>query len=111
MNKTEREFEQTIRRKVYADDLDVCNIEDAAESVYQLHRKEAISFAEWVENRYASIYSKELDKSMYVDCIENDVLIHGSDYHFTQLITDHGKTIDQLFDLFTTSNEGNNEKE
>ncbi|MFA7307602.1 MAG: hypothetical protein WC026_13120 [Hyphomicrobium sp.] len=61
----------------------------------------AIEFATWMEdNAWTAVYSKELKKRAYVDASKNTVLLHGSDYHFTKLINENGKTIDELYELF-----------
>ncbi len=58
----------------------------------------AINFATWMEdNGWQCVYSKELKKRAYVDC---GVMKHGSDYHFTKIIKEHGKTLDELWELF-----------
>lgn len=62
---------------------------------------DAVEFAEWIEdNSYARIHSKELNKSAWVNCEEHDVMANGSDYHFTVLINQVGKTTEQLYNLY-----------
>lgn len=61
----------------------------------------AINFATWIEdNVWVSVYSEELERRAYVDASQNKILVNGSDYHFTTLIKEHGKSIDELYDLF-----------
>lgn len=57
-------------------------------------------FTEWVDESFCKVHSKKLNKSMWVNCIENPVYVHGSDEHFTELIEKHGKTIGELYDIF-----------
>lgn len=61
----------------------------------------ATKFATWLEdNSWKTVYSEELKKTAYVNTSENKILIHGSDYHFTMMINEHGKTIDELYEMF-----------
>ncbi len=63
--------------------------------------EEAVKFAEWLIESYERVYSVELDKFAYVNCIENAILTHGNDYHFTKLINEHGETVQEAFAIYT----------
>lgn len=77
---------------------------DTVEAVEQ----ECIRFADWIqENGYTLVRSLELNKRAWVNCIENEVLVHGSDYHFTKLINEVGLTTKQLFTIFKNQKEDN----
>ena len=61
----------------------------------------AVNFATWLEDSdWTAVYSEELKKRAYVDSSKNKILVYGSDYHFTKLINEHGKTLDELYEMF-----------
>lgn len=61
----------------------------------------AVNFATWMEdNSWVVVYSEELKIRAYVDGLKNDVLVNGSDYHYTKLINEHGKTLEELYEMF-----------
>lgn len=68
--------------------------------------KDMFEFTKWFEERYTLIESKKLKKCAYVDSITNDILIHGSDEHFTELIKNHGKTIEECYEIYKAKNNG-----
>jgi hypothetical protein len=59
----------------------------------------AKEFAEWVNKNYDLVTSEELEKSAWVS-LSNGILIHGSDFHYTKLISEFGQTIEQLYEIF-----------
>ncbi len=62
---------------------------------------EAVGFAEWIEdNKWVVVYSEELNKRAYVDASKEKVLLHGSDYHYTTLVRERGKSLIELFQLY-----------
>lgn len=67
------------------------------------YREAAIEFAEWVNDSYTKVESLELKKWAWVNFKEEDVMLHGSDYHFTTLINEVGKTTEELYNLFLAS--------
>lgn len=60
----------------------------------------AINFSKFVEENYKLVTSEELNKSALVNRKENDIYTFGSDYHFTKLVNEHGKTYEQVYELF-----------
>ena len=61
----------------------------------------AIEFAEWiVKFNWHIVHSVELKKYAYVNARSTNILTHGSDYHYTRLIKEHGKTTAELYTLF-----------
>jgi hypothetical protein len=61
----------------------------------------ATKFLTWInENKWIEISSKKLKKKAYVNASENVIYINGSDEHFTKLIKEKGKDVDQLYDMF-----------
>lgn len=61
----------------------------------------AVNFATWLEDNYwIAVYSEELKIRAYVDGLKNDILVNGSDYHYTKLINEHGKKIEELYEMF-----------
>lgn len=74
---------------------------NALMSLYDQVEDDCIKFGEWINNsQWTSVYSKELDKSAWVDCSEQDVHVFGSDYHFTRLIKEYGHTTKELYKIF-----------
>lgn len=69
--------------------------------IIESNKTSSIDFTIWMNKNYCEVDSVELKKSMWINIIENNVLTHGSDYHYTKLIKEHGKTIEELYDLFT----------
>lgn len=60
-----------------------------------------VKFSTWIiDNGWECIYSEELSKRGWIDTSKHDVLTHGSDYHYTKLIKEHGKTTEELYELF-----------
>lgn len=55
---------------------------------------------EWTEKDWTIVKSKELGTSAWINCKENDVMVHGSDYHYTKLIKEAGITTSQLIDRY-----------
>lgn len=61
----------------------------------------SVKFVTWLEdNAWTAVWSEELKRRAYVNASENKILVHGSDYHFTKLIKEHGKDLDELYDMF-----------
>ena len=78
-------------------------IENIVEVMDEFSKFSSIEFYEWMlDNNWQAVYSEELKKRAYVDAEKNPVLVHGSDYHFTMLIKEHGKTLEELYNLFLT---------
>lgn len=69
--------------------------------IIESNKTSSIDFTIWMNKNYCEVDSVELKKSMWINMIENNVLTHGSDYHYTKLIKEHGKTIEELYDFFT----------
>lgn len=99
----QKKFEQAINNNVDVEKLGrgmiVSGIEEAAIACEAIHKEECKIAMKWIMDNYTEIYSSELDKHAYVP-VDVGVLLHGSDYHYTELINKYGKTLDQLFDLF-----------
>lgn len=61
----------------------------------------ATNFATWMEdNAWTAVYSEELKKRAWVDASKEKILLHGSDYHFTTLVKECGKSLDELYEMF-----------
>ncbi|MES2287599.1 MAG: hypothetical protein V4547_18030 [Bacteroidota bacterium] len=60
----------------------------------------AINYANYIEDNYVKVHHEKLKKSAWVNRKENTIYIHGSQEHFRDLITNHGKTDDQVYDGF-----------
>lgn len=71
-----------------------------AELGFSLGIKKCINFGEWVGKNYCEVSSEKLNKTMWVNYVENTVLVNGSDEHFTRLVNEHGKTIEEVFNEF-----------
>lgn len=64
-------------------------------------KSKAINFVTYLEdNGWQCIYSEQLKKRAYVDSSKHSILVHGSDVHFTRLVQDHGKQLEELYDIF-----------
>ena len=64
-------------------------------------KEAAIRFATWMEdNAWTCVWSQELHKRSYVDASRETILVNCSDFHYTTLVKEVGKTIDELWDLF-----------
>jgi len=75
-------------------------------SLKETHNEEMIAFAEWLcDTPWIKVHSDTLNKSAYVDAGFNNILINGSDYHFTELIKNHGKTIEQMLAIYKQEQE------
>lgn len=66
-------------------------------------KQESIGFAEWINGDYTEVESAELRRKAWVNFRENEVLVHGSDFHYTTLINEVGLTTEQLFELYLQS--------
>lgn len=66
--------------------------------------KDMFGFTKWFEERYTLVESKKLKKSAYVDSIANDILIHGSDELFTDLVKTQGRTIEECYEIYKSKN-------
>ncbi len=61
----------------------------------------SIKFVHWLEdNAWSCVWSEELKKRAWVDCSKHKVYVNGSDEHYTQLIKNHGKSLEELYDMF-----------
>lgn len=61
-------------------------------------------FMDWmVDNGWKLVYSNKLHKRLYVDSTEHEILIHGSDRHYQNLVGNHGKTAQELYEIFSPS--------
>lgn len=81
----------------------VRNADKAISPIYPPNQlmKEAIGFADWLyDTGWRAVDSVELDKRAWVDSSKHDILINGSDYHFTKLIKDHGKSLEDVYQLY-----------
>lgn len=85
MSKTELQFAEEIKKH-----SDLYKANEIAKVLYQLHRKEAIRFALWI-GEYGC---EQTGESTWYNYVNDEYL-----------------TIEKLFERFTSSNEGNNEKE
>lgn len=62
---------------------------------------DAVAFLDWVsESGWILVSSEELGKDAWVNCKEEEVMAHGSDYHYTTLIKECGKSTSDLYNLF-----------
>lgn len=60
-----------------------------------------MEFANWIQgNGYIMVYSKKLGISKYINGNEFNILINGSDHHYTELLNNHGKTTEELLEEF-----------
>lgn len=63
--------------------------------------EEAKRFLDWVDNSgYCSVYSQELKTGAWVDSNEHPIYTHGSDFHLTNLVKNHGITTSELYAKF-----------
>lgn len=63
--------------------------------------EEAKRFLDWVDNSgYCSVYSQELKTGAWVDSNEHPIYTHGSDFHLTNLVKNHGITTSELYTKF-----------
>ncbi len=61
----------------------------------------AINFATWLEdNSWAAVRSNKLGKTAYIDCSKHNVYVHASYEYLTKLVQEHGKTLEELCDMF-----------
>jgi hypothetical protein len=61
----------------------------------------AVNFATWLEdNAWTAVYSEKLKKRAYVDASEVKIYVHGSDEHYTHLVQNRSKSIEELYELF-----------
>lgn len=60
-------------------------------------------FGPWLNEHYVLVTSKKMNHSAYVNKA-HDILIHGSDLHYTNLIIQHGKSVSDLFQEFLKTN-------
>jgi len=66
-----------------------------------LAKMASTKFATWLsDNSWTVVDSKELKRRAYVNASKNTIYLNGSDYHYTKLINEHGKTIEELYDIF-----------
>lgn len=69
--------------------------------VTELGKMVAVNFATWIEkNNWLPVSSESLQKKAYVDSGKHSILTFGSDLHYTELIKNHGKSLEELYDLF-----------
>lgn len=63
-----------------------------------------IEFLDWVNHSgYESVYSKALDMIAWVDTNSHPIYQNGSDYHYTELVKNYGKTTDAIYNEFLKS--------
>lgn len=73
-------------------------IKEAESIALEAARVQSIAFAKWMyENIYREIYSQKLDRHAFVSAKKHEVFIHGSDYHYTHLIEEHGKALEEVY--------------
>ena len=65
-------------------------------------KQQAIGFLDFVNKEWTKVKSEELKTWAWVNYKENEVLLHGSDWHITTLINEVGITTDQLYTLYQT---------
>lgn len=53
-----------------------------------------------IDNGWTLVHSKELGKSAYVNAHDHAIYIHGSDYHYTALIKQFGKSPEEIYEMF-----------
>lgn len=82
-----------IRR--FIKDLKNLDTQLAASSV----DNKAIGFTDWVEENYTMAHCKSTNEKAWIDN-EIGVLINGSDSYFSRIISIHGKTTQELYDLY-----------
>ena len=61
-----------------------------------LVKETAIGFNNYVNSKYTLVYSEKLNVAKWVHT-DNGVLVNGSDLHYTELIKNHGRFIDELY--------------
>jgi hypothetical protein len=67
-----------------------------------INNSDLVGFVTWMEdNAWTCVYSESLNKRAWVDASEHHILFHGSDYHYTKLIKEHGKSLEELTLLYT----------
>ena len=63
----------------------------------------AIDFATWLEdNAWTAVWSDKLSIRAYVDASKYEILINGSDEHFTRLIKRDSKSLSELYEMFVS---------
>ncbi len=75
--------------------------EECLRWAHEFSQLSAIHFQNWiVDNDWQVVHSESLNKRAYVDSSTHDIFLHGSDLHYTNLIEKHGKTIQELFNIY-----------
>ena len=69
-------------------------------SIQECTQKESIAFANYFSKTYREVTSIKIGKTMFVNCIDNKILIHGSDSHYTDLIEQFGVTLLDVYREF-----------
>ena len=62
----------------------------------------AIKFAEWLREEGWVLVRANNKEEAYVNSHLHTIYVHGSEYHFSKLITEHGKQIGELFIEFNS---------
>ena len=74
------------------------------EAMDEYAKRQSIGFMNWLaDSGWIEIESEELKKKAWVNCKEQEVLTHGSDWHYTTLINECSKTTSELYELFLQS--------
>lgn len=93
--------EKVIKYLAYSEELGILKKELPT---FILDKVEAVEFLDWVDENYISVYSKELNKSAWVDFKKHTVFVYGSDEHFTDLVNKAGVSSIQLLKIFVNRN-------
>lgn len=93
-------FNPLLKEDIGFENLQQCRRQEFYTAGAQDMKEHIGGFAEWCEDNYTKVYSDELKKSAWVNVREETVLAHGSDYHYTTLIKESGRTTDQLVEKY-----------
>ena len=63
-------------------------------------KKQATKFTEWLEADYCLVTDYQ-GRSAWVNKTENTIYINGSSAHYANLVMNYGKTIEELYDIFS----------
>lgn len=87
--------------KLFGEAEMICRIGYVAQKFFQKYfnqKKQSIDFALWIECNYTMVHSNT-NASQWVNK-EHEVLVHGSDNYYNTLIKYHGKTTEEIFDIY-----------
>lgn len=69
------------------------------------HKEEIIKFSEFLKD-YEYIMSLGLKYGAYVNKNEVDIYVNGSELHYQNLVLNHGKSINELYEQYYTQTHG-----